>query len=190
MPDVSMTGALLTVFGSIASGGIMGALSAQFQARRELEIWERSRHSMVTETAAALLRDTVTSIAAAGHAACWLTWKAEHDPESLAIEDIQRYDETMRDLLPKILGGQAAIGTLCPETARKVMEAVDIISEERVEVSRGCVAYRKGDAAPLAKRHIEARKSYEGARGLCAGLAAQLLAGKHMRAGQGPYRKE
>ena len=166
---------LLAIGGSVLAGGVTAFLTAWITAKREHRAWARSRQGMVGETAAALLRETVTAIAAAGHAACWLTWKAEHDRESLGTDDFKRYDDTMRDLLPRILGGQAAIGTLCPTTARKVMDAVNIISIERIEISRGCVAHRTDAGAMLATRHPAALKSYEQARDICAGLAAHLL---------------
>jgi len=177
MADISMTGVLLTAFGSILAGGATGWLTARMKAKHDLESWERSRRAMVNESAVALLRDTVTSIAAAGHAACWLTWKASFDPKSLTPVDIKHYDDAMHDLLPKILGGQAAIGTFCPEAAEKVMGAVEAISARDVEIGHACIAWRAGDIAPLGDQHEAALESYNEARILCAGLGAHLLAG-------------
>ena len=177
MADLSMTSVLLTAFGSILAGGATGWLTARIKAKHDLESWERSRRAMVSESAVALLRETVTAIAAAGHAGCWLTWKASCDPGSLTADDVKHYDETMHDLLPKILGGQAAIGTFCPEAAEKVMGAVEAISARDVEIGRACIAWRAGDAGPLGDQHPQALASYDEARTLCAGLGANLLAG-------------
>jgi hypothetical protein len=196
MADVSAVGMGLTVLGSILSGGITGHFAARSKARHELEVWQRSRDAMVTESAVTLLKDTVGAIAAAAHAACWLSWKAECDPASVAEEDLHRYEEEMRILLPKMLGGQAAIGIFCPDAARRVQQAVAIIAGQDREIGRTFLAARQGDRAPLAARQPGARNAYTEACRLCDGLGAQLLKGKAAesllgrwaRQAQGPLR--
>ncbi|MEA3066241.1 MAG: hypothetical protein QOJ27_2702 [Sphingomonadales bacterium] len=178
MADVSAAGMGLTVLGSILSGGLTGHFAARAKARHELEAWQRSRDAMVTESAVTLLKDTVGAIAAAAHAACWLSWKAECDPASVTGEDLDRYEEDMRILLPRMLGGQAAIGIFCPDAARRVQQAVAIIAVQDREIGRTFTAARLGDRAPLAARQPEARRAYTEACRLCAGLGAQLLKGR------------
>jgi len=177
MADATMI--ILTTFASIVGGGVTGYITARIKARDALEEWKRSRHAMVRESAVTLLKETVTDIAGAGHANCWLTWKAECDPKSLELEDVESYDQTMHALMPKILGGQAAIATFCPKTASEVLCAIEGIRIEAEEVDRACIAYRAGDPAPLAARHKAANEAYAKARELCEGLGANLLAGSH-----------
>lgn len=178
MADVSAVGMGLTVIGSILSGGITGHFAARSKARHELEAWQRSRDAMVTESAVTLLKDTVGAIAAAAHAACWLSWKAECDPASVTDPDLDRYEEEMRALLPRMLGGQAAIGIFCPDAARRVQQAVAIIADGDREIGRTFSAARQGDRAPLAARQPAARRAYTDACRLCDGLGAQLLKGR------------
>jgi hypothetical protein len=178
MADVSAVGVGLTVLGSILSGGVTGHFAARSKARHELEAWQRSRDAMVTESAVTLLKDTVGAIAAAAHCACWLSWKAECDPASVTDADLDRHEEEMRALLPKMLGGQAAIGIFCPDAAAKVQQAVAIVAGQDREIGRTFPAARQGDRAPLAACQPAARSAYTQACKLCDGLGAQLLKGR------------
>lgn len=184
MIDAPMVQMIGTVLGGIVSGGLTGHFAARAKARHEMEAWQRSRDAMVTESAVTLLKDTVAAIAAGAHAACWLSGKAECDPASVIDEDLDSYDEQMRILYPKMLGGQAAIGIFCPDAAGKVREAVAIIAAEDNEIGRTFTAARQGDRGPLAARQPEARKAYAEACRLCDGLGAQLLKGKRDGAAQ------
>ncbi|HLL31861.1 MAG TPA: hypothetical protein VK403_12775 [Allosphingosinicella sp.] len=178
MADVSAVGMGLTVIGSILSGGITGHFAARSKARHELEAWQRSRDALITDSAVTLLKDTVGAIAAAAHAACWLSLKAERDPGSVTDQDLERYEEEMWTQFPKMLGGQAAIGIFCPDAAAKVQKAVAIIAGEDKEIGRTLSHARLGDRSPLAARQPHARKAYFEACRLCDGLGAQLLKGR------------
>ncbi len=186
MLDASALEMVWTVLGGIVSGGLTCHFAARAKARHELESWQRSREALVTDSAVTLLKDTVGAIAAAAHAACWLSWKAECDPASVTDEDLDRYEEEMRTLLPKMLGGQAAIGIFCPDAARTVQQAVAIIAGQDREIGRTFSVARQGDRAPLAARQPEARRAYTQACKLCDGLGAQLLKG---RATESPVRR-
>ena len=64
-----------------AGGVVLAALAGAFiggssKSRQDRLAWERSRRDLGADSIAALLKDTVMSIARTGHAACWLTWKA------------------------------------------------------------------------------------------------------------------
>jgi hypothetical protein len=171
MPD-NFAIAAITFVTSVVTAYVV----ARLQAKHDLKAWERSRRSVVSDTAANMLRDTVIAISTASHAACWLTWKAKYAADELTPSDLVRYDELLHKELPKILGGQAAIATLCPVAAEKVAESVKIICAEDDQIGHACIAHRKGNKVALAERHDDALNAYNAARELCSGLGAQLMA--------------
>lgn len=190
MADVWAVEMGLTIFGSILSGGLTGHFAARAKARHELEAWRRSRDAMVTESAVTLLKDTVGAIATAAHAACWLSLKAERDPDSVTGQDLERYEQEMWTQFPKMLGGQAAIGIFCPDVAAKVQKAVAIIANEDKEIGRTFGAARRNDKRPLAARQTHARKAYVEACRLCDGIGAQLLKGRSAQSSRGRWSRQ
>jgi hypothetical protein len=165
---------VLTAAGTIAAGGITGYFTARRKAKQDIEAWNRTRRAMVRDSAVALLRDTVEGIAAAGHALCSLTREAECDPDNLH-EAISSYEKALNDIMPKVLGGQAAIATFCPDTARKVKDAIAFIQIEATAIDHACISYKTSGAAALSGRKEAALSAYEKATDACSSLGANLL---------------
>ena len=115
-------------------------------------------------------------MAAAGHSACWLTWKAEYDPKGLTQADVARYDTEMHELLPRIMGGAAALATLCPDAAKSVQSAVQMIAAMDAQIGAACVRFREGDIVELAGCHEVALARHDTAAEVCGGLGAYLFA--------------
>ena len=174
MADPNMAGTILTALGTIAAGGATGWLTARSKARQDIEAWKRTRKALVRDSAVALLRDTVEGIAGAGHALCWLTREAECDPDNIA-DAIAAYEKAMNEIMPKVLGGQAAIATFCPDTARKVKQAIAFVQDEAAELDKACILHKSGGPGPVADRKLSALAAYEKATEACSSLGANLL---------------
>ena len=172
---VDATGTVLTAVATIAAGGATGLLGGYLQSRAALMNWRRARSDAVHKLAADLIKDVATSIASAGHSACWLTWKAQAAPSAVTDADIQRYDDEMHELLPKILGGQAALSTLCRDAGERVKEAADLISVEDAKIGEACIAFKQGATAQLGLCHECALKAYQRSVELCSGMASDIL---------------
>lgn len=143
--------------------------------REALEAWSRARSDIAAKLAVDALRETVTALASAGHSQCWVTWKAQFDALSLSAADLDRYDEEMHGLLPKILGGQAALLSLNPVAAADLQEAVNEITRKDFDIGNACVRWREGHKQVLADEHAEAVQAYERAQEICRGVGSRLL---------------
>ena len=84
----------------------------------------------------------------------------------------------MHALLPKILGGQAALLSLNPVAAADLQEAVNEVTRKDFDIGNACVRWREGDKQVLADEHAEAVQAYERAKEICRGVGSRLLAPK------------
>ena len=175
MAEAAAWTTVLTVVGSVVSGGLMGFLTARIKAREAIDAWNRSRSDVADTMTVDVLKEMVTAVASAGHSQSWLTWKAMYDPTRMTRDDIDRYDAKMHELIPTILGSQAALATLSPNSAATMVDVVRLILTEDGAIGVASAGQSGGDFSALAARYEAVSAANNEAMRLCTGIGAKVL---------------
>lgn len=150
-----MSGGLVAVIAAAVTGllGLAGGLLAGSQRTRAFaEDWARARQDKAANETVALIQTLATKLARVSHALWWLTWRAAKDEERVTGEVLDRFEWELHELIPEIVGLQAALRAMSPDAADEVDLAVDRLHLHCGAVSEASISARKGDRAALGEK--------------------------------------
>jgi len=127
-----MEPAFYPVLGALigASAVVGGALlNNQRQARLEREKWLRGLSDAFDKDLRSAVKELATELAKAAHSMCWLCWLARYGPSRLTQERIDKYDEEIHALLPRIFGLHAVIAGMDQKVHADLAPLVDLAIE-------------------------------------------------------------
>jgi hypothetical protein len=127
-PTAQQATIIAATVGAVA-GLVGGLIAAIAQRRLESAKWPRGREDALASDLRTTISGLITNIASGLHSICWLTWDLDHRPGPLQPERIATYDADMHGLLPRLLGGVAAVATIDKETAVELRVFVENIIE-------------------------------------------------------------
>ena len=149
--DAALAGLLGTAVGAVA--GIVGSLlSSRHQVRLERERVDAARHDEVARAARQSLLDLVQVVATGTQAIAWVTWAVECRSTEESLVEARRYEDTMRELLPRLVSAQVAVASLsAPATYERLDPLVRTLVNLDVRVGTALVAHERGDAGSAAE---------------------------------------
>ena len=141
--------------------GLVAGLASGWQAgsqrsRAFADDWTRARQDQAANETVALIQTIATKLARVAHVMWWLTWRAAKDEQRVTEEALDRYEWELHELLPEIVGAQAALRAMNAGAADEVDPAVDRLHSLCRDLSEASVSARKGDRAALAERFADA----------------------------------
>ena len=158
-----MSGGVLTLVAALGTGliglvaGLLGGWQAGSQrARAFAEDWARARQDQAAKETVELIQTMATKLARVSHAMWWLTWRAAKDEARVTEEALDRFEYELHELIPEIVGAQAALRAMSPGAADEVDPAVDRLHMVCGAISEASVSARKGDRSALAERFVDA----------------------------------
>lgn len=180
---------LVPALAGIASGLVVGFLTAYFQAKSFRRDWTRAREDMIAAQAIGLIHEMATDLVRVAHAMWWLTWRTEHAPDTVGEKQINDFEMEIRNLLPKIHGAHAALRASHPEAAEKMAGVVDRLDQLDMEFAHSCIAFRADKPEALKKSLSDSEAFKRALPGLikgCAKWVAQSRGGPDGRNENGP----
>jgi hypothetical protein len=147
-----VSGGLLAVIAAAVTGllGLVGGLLAGSQRSRAFsDEWARSRQDLVANSAVRLIQAIATKLARAGHAMWWLTWRAENEESRVTPNALDDFDWELHELLPQIVGAQAALRAMDSGAADKVDTAVEDLHRLCTAISVAIADMRRSGSAAL-----------------------------------------
>ncbi|MBC9821038.1 hypothetical protein [Terrabacter sp. MAHUQ-38] len=149
--DAALAGLLGTAIGAVA--GIAGSLlSSRHQMRLERERIDAARHDELTRAARQSLLDLVQLVATGTQAIAWVTWAVECRPVEESLVEARRYEDSMRELLPRLVSAQVAVASLsAPATYERLDPLVRTLVHLDARVGTALVGHEQGDATSTAE---------------------------------------
>jgi hypothetical protein len=149
--DAALAGLLGTAIGALA--GIVGSLlSSRHQVRLERQRIDAARRDELTRAARQSLLDLVQLVATGTQAIAWVTWAVEYQPAEGALAEARRYEDSMRELLPRLVSAQVAVASLSgPTTYERLDPLVRTLINLDARVGTALVGHEQGDATSTAE---------------------------------------
>lgn len=149
--DAALAGLLGTAIGAVT--GIVGSLlSSRHQVRLERERIDAAREDELTRAARQSLLDLVQLVATGTQAIAWVTWAVECRPAEESLSEAHRYEDTMRELLPRLVSAQVAVASLsAPATYERLDPLVRTLVHLDARVGTALVGHEQGDATATAE---------------------------------------
>lgn len=181
--DATLAGLVGTAIGAVA--GIMGsALTARHQRQLERERMRSARMDELIKAERQALLELTQLLATGTQAIAWLAWAATAQSAELLREEIASYDARMRELLPKLLGSEAAAASLSDEAFERIDPLVRELISLDTEVGTAAAGFEANadeatrSLAGAKHRAVElSERSVDEVRALLRGAATVIEAG-------------
>lgn len=149
--DAALAGLLGTAVGAVA--GIVGSLLAgRHQLRIERERAQAARHDELSRAARQSLLDLVQVVATGTQAIAWVTWAVECQPKEDSLVEARRYEDTMRELLPRLVSAQVAVASQSDATTYERLDPlVRTLVNIDARVGTALGGHERGDATSTAE---------------------------------------
>lgn len=129
-------------FAGIASGLLVGFLTAYVQGRAFKRDWRRAREDMIASQAINLIREMATDLVRVAHAMWWLTWRAKNARDTVGDKQVDDFELEIRNLIPKIHGDHAALRASHPDAAKSLVVVLRRLDKLDLDFATSCIAFR------------------------------------------------
>jgi hypothetical protein len=139
----SATAGLVGALIGAGIGFLGGQLTNLFQIRLEKQKWLRSQQDTTSKAIREQIAQVSYQMLAAQHSMEWLTWRANHSPNSLDEKMIRDYEQEIHQSFPALLGALTMIAALDVTIYRQLAEIAESLYAVDAQIAEALLCFGK-----------------------------------------------